>query len=197
MDTSTAIAIHLSKRPFAMILEQSSEKTNSIALQLMCIIDYYMEESHLYARIARIKCPKLLMQLMKFHTFAAFKYYDYRASRKIGDKILRCKFCDLVGLYPLILTHMAVNHNAHIGLKSCAYCNRDELKMHFSNGSFDHCYEHYIRKHQVIKNDEICEIVTTYYGLIKGIAEKLNICTVRNHAYAGTGYTSIEKIAQK
>lgn len=197
MDTSTAIAIHLSKRPIAPILEQSSEKTNAIALQLMCIMDYYMEERRLYGRIAKMQCPKLFMQLMKFHTFVSFKYYDYRASRKIGDKILRCKFCDLTGPYTYILTHMAVNHNAHIGLKLCAYCNREELKVHFNDGSFDHCYDQYIRKHQVVKDDSISEIVATFYGLLKEISEKLNICTVRNHAYAGTGYTAIEKIAQK
>lgn len=197
MDTSTAIAIHLSKRPIALVLERSSEKTNPIALQLMCIIDYYMEERHLYARISKTQNPKLLMQLMKFHTYISFKYYDYRASRKIGDKILRCKFCNLIGPYAYILTHMAVNHNAHIGLKLCAYCNRQELKIHFNDGLFEHCYDHYIRKQQMIKDDEICEIVAAFYSLIKEIAEKLNICTVRNHAYAGTGYTSIAKIAQK
>lgn len=196
-DTSTAIGIHLSKRPIAPILEQSSEKTNPVALQLICILDYYMEERRLYAQIAKVQSPKLLMQLLKFHSFVSFKYYDYRASRKIGDKILRCKFCDLIGPYTNILTHMAINHNAHIGLKMCAYCNREELKVHFSNGSFNHCYDHYIRKRQVIKDDEITEIVANSYGLIKEISEKLNVCTVRNHAFAGTGYTAIEKIAQK
>ncbi|XP_031622385.1 uncharacterized protein LOC116340201 isoform X2 [Contarinia nasturtii] len=197
MDTSTAISIHLSKRPIAVVMEQSNEKTNLVALQLMCIIDYYMEERRLYDRIVKTECPKLLLQLMKFFTFVSFKYYDYRASRKIGNQILRCKFCALIGHYTCILSHMAINHNAHIGLKQCAYCYREELKTHFDDCTFDTCYETYMRKHHVHKNDNIIEIVATFYGLIKEIAEKLNQCTVRNHAYAGIGYATIEKIAQK
>lgn len=197
MNTRAAIAIHLSNRPIAVIVEQSNEKSNLIALQLMCIIDYYMEERHLYNRLAKAKCPKLLMQLMKFSTFASFKYYDYRASRKIGDKILRCKFCELSGPYTCILSHMSINHNAHIGLKLCTYCYREELKTHFNDGTFDKCYKTYMRKHDVQKNDNIIEIVATFYGLIKEIAEKLNVCTIRNHAYAGIGYTTIEKIAKR
>lgn len=197
MDTNTAIEIHLSKRPIARILNQSNENNDSIALRLMCIIDYYMEERHLYSRIAKTQCPKLLVQLLKFHTFVSFKYYDYRASRKVGDNVLRCKFCDLVGPYTYILTHMAINHNAHIGLKMCAYCNREELKTHFNNETFDKCYNHYLQRHVVTRDDEIFEIVASFYALIKEISEKLNVCTVRNHAYAGTGYTAIEKIAHK
>lgn len=197
MNTSTAIAIHLLKRPFAPILEQSGDKTNPLALQLMCIIDYYMEESSLYSRIAQLQSPKLLVQLMKFHSFAAFKYYDYRANRIICNKILQCKFCDLHGSYPLILTHMAVNHNVHIGLKFCTYCNnRNELKTHFNDYSLDHCYKSYIRKHEITKNDEFCEIVTNFYGMIKKIAEKLFISVIRNHGYAGIGFKTVEKMSK-
>lgn len=197
MDTSRAIEIHLSKRPMARILERTNEKNNPVALRLMCIIDYYMEERRLYSRISKTQSPKLLIQLLKFHTFVSFKYYDYRASRKVGDKVLRCKFCELIGPYCYILTHMAINHNAHIGLKICAYCNRQELKFHFIDGMFDHCFGNYSQKHGVIKDNEVSEIVAAFYGLIKEVSEKLNVCTVRNHAYAGTGYTAIEKIAQK
>lgn len=127
MNDIARITSHLCGRPIARIFEQSREKDTAVALKLMCILDFHIDRSNLYTQIQATN-PKLLAQLMKFHTFASYRFFDYAVNKDFAKRILRCKFCDLVGRHANILSHMAINHNCHIGLKMCVYCNRVELK---------------------------------------------------------------------
>lgn len=179
---------HLQNRQFAPIFNESDEQTNPIALKLMCVVDYGMQRWHLYDSIKKSNSPKLLQQLLQFRSYGAFKYYDYQAP--MGKRVLQCKFCNLNGPYGLILTHMAINHNAHIGMTTCNYCNTNDLKKHIDQNSLDECYANYIRRNGVEVNETINKIVVEFYTMLKLLSAKLNIITVRNHLFSGKGYAA-------
>lgn len=179
------ISAYLHTRPIAPILEQSDEKENLIALKVMCVLDFEMEQNHLYDRIQNAKRDTLMMQLMQFHTFQSFKFYEYNVKREIKQFALRCTACGLLGPYACILSHMAINHDLHIGLKMCLYCDRVQLQKHFDNNSLERCYRSYLREQNITENDtNVCKIVTEFYDLLKKISEKFSIITTRNHNYA-------------
>lgn len=185
-------AQHLQKGPFAPIFEQSDEKDNPIALKLMCIVDYYAQRWDLYTSIQGSNSLKLLQQLMQFRSYGSFKYYDYPAS--MGKRVLQCKFCDLTASYGLILTHMAINHNAHIGMTMCNYCNSTELKRHFDQNSMGECYANYIQRNGIEVNETVCKIVVDFYAMLKKISDKFKITTVRNNTFTGKGYSVVERL---
>lgn len=196
MDDIARIVEHLRGRPIAEIFEQSNEKDNIVALKLMCILDFYMEHLNFYAKIEATN-PNLLGLLLQFSSFASFKYYDYVVPKAIGTRVLRCKFCDLVGSYALILTHMALNHNAHIGIKTCLYCQRVELEKHFVENSLDQCYQKYIQRSEW--NDQklgvnVLEIVANFYLMLRKLSKKFDACSIRHKQYTGLGYKAVEKL---
>lgn len=198
MNGTDQIAAHLRGRPFAEIFEQSHEKDNVIALKLMCILDFQMEQLNLYTKIQATK-PKLLGLLLQFSSFASFKYYDYAVKKEIGARVVRCKFCDLVGPYANILTHMAINHNTHVGMKMCLYCNRVELENHFTEKSLDPCYQKYLRQNETNDgkfNPKVLEIVTGFFAMLKKLSKTLDIHSVRQKQYTGLGYRAVEKLNQ-
>lgn len=193
---------HLLQRSFANVfnnLRNQDEKNNPIALLLMCALDFEVEKRKLYARIANTQCPKLLLDLMGFRTYKSFFYYEYQNHGQLESKYLKCKFCELYGPYVLILTHMTINHDEHIGLVMCAYCDQTELKDHFRNGSIQACYEQYLQKPDVadvIGDDLIPKIVTEFYGCLKFLSIKLGVHTRRIlHIFTGSGFGKIEPIA--
>lgn len=198
---------HLNQSRYRVIFEKSTEKHSLTSLKLMVIIDFHATQLNFYSRIDKTALPKLLYQLMQFHSYKYFKYYDYNIGRKIGDRILQCKFCELIGPYGSILTHMAIIHNAHIGLKRCAYCNRTELRMHFKSdeqyanmdmrSSLKNCYNQYIKRHDIILNDNVSKIVADYHDMLKKLSQTLGVSTIRNHIYSGIGYGNREKIKPK
>lgn len=176
-----AIAQHLRKGPFAVIFDRSNEKGDDIALKLMCIVDYNAQRLDLYARMQAAQ-PKLLAQLMQFQSFGTFKYYDYQLGNQLGIRVLKCKCCDLTGPYGHILTHMAINHNAHVPSKTCAYCNQTDLKMHLADDSLHQCFANYLRSNQCEWDEKICDIVTDFYDMLKELADKFKIKVVRSFA---------------
>lgn len=183
--TNKQIASYLRTRPIAPIFKRSNEKGNAIALKIMCILDKETERSQLYDRIQKTKSDTLMMQLMQFHTFQSFRFYDYNVKREIKQYALRCTACGLIGPYACILTHMAINHDLHIGLKMCVYCDRAELQKHFDNNSLERCYRNYLRERNINECDTVeGKIVSEFYDMLRKICEKLSIVTVRNHSYA-------------
>lgn len=176
-----AIAVHLRKGPFASIFEQSNEKDDHVALKLMCIVDYNVKRWGLYKHMQDTN-PRLLAQLMQFQSYGKFKFYDYQVGHEIGKRVLQCKFCDLIGPYGYIFTHMAINHNDHSPLKTCAYCNRIDLKKHFGDDSLHPCFANYLRTNAIEWNENVCNIVTNFYDMLKELANKFKIITIRTFA---------------
>lgn len=202
MNEIARIATHLRGRPIAEIFEECSEENNIFALKFLCILDFELSRLGLYTKINAIKLthPKTLKLLMRFHTFASFNYYDYAVKKKaIGSRILQCKFCPLVAPYAFILTHMAINHNAHIGMKMCVYCNSVELEQHFADNTLEQCYQNYMQKidgHDFEWNDNVSEIVLNFFGMLKKLSKKFGICSFRRKQFKGHGYGYVEQLNQ-
>lgn len=201
VDIQSAIGKYLLNRPIGPVFGSSDEKDHVKALQMMCIFDREMEKNGLYDRISKTNHKKLLVQLMNFRSFASFQYYNYVNNKKdqkeMAKKILQCKFCDLVGPYNYVLSHMAINHDAHIGLKVCAYCNRKKLKEHFTEKSFNECYENYIDTHKITVNFEINKIVADFFTLLKDMGRKFNVLINRRDNFAGIGRKKNAPVAPK
>lgn len=196
MDAISRIVAHLRGRPMARIFEQCHEKNNIIALKLMCILDAELERLNLYSEI-QASNPKLLGLLLRTTSFATFKYYDYVVKKEIGRRILRCKFCDLVGGYACILSHMAMSHNTNVGMKVCAYCNRCELEKHFAENTLDQCYQRYLQQnewHDYECNANVLDIVAKFFAMLKRLSKKFDVYSIRQKKYTGVGYKSVEKL---
>lgn len=79
---------YLNGRKIAPIVNVSTEKDNEIALKLMSVIDQKLEETKLNDEMAG--SPKLLKQLLNFHSFSQFHFYKYQPLKKFNH-ILKCK----------------------------------------------------------------------------------------------------------
>lgn len=195
---------HLMQRSFAHVFENirnNEDKSDLIALQLMCILDYHAENLNLYKRIEETRQPKLLLDLMRFRSYKSFIYYEYQGHGQLDSKYLKCRYCELFGPYVLILTHMTINHDEHIGLVKCAYCNQTDLKKHFSDGTMQVCYERYLRKPDMIdtiQDNSTVEIVTDFYRFLKVLSVDLGVYTRRTlHIFTGTAYGALELISKR
>lgn len=136
---------YLSDQPrFAPILNKvPDEQKNCVrALMLMCIFHYEVAECDWYNELT--KRPELMEQFLLFD-YCLFKYYDYNTLTRTTDCLLKCQRCSLVADYTCILTHMAMTHNVHVGLKNCAYCETTSLSMH-TIPEFKQCQEDYYKK---------------------------------------------------
>lgn len=191
---------HLLNRPIAPIFEHCKEKDDLSALRMMCIVDFHTESTSLYSRIRESKNKKLLKQLLQFSHYENFRCYDYRIHSQLNQKALQCKFCELIGCYPHILTHMAINHDTHIGSKICAYCNRCELKAHIDDDSLLDCYKTYLEIHKIeihqIEINEEPKIVTDFYHMLINLCTKMGICVHRNIGFVGRLKCSMEFLGQ-
>lgn len=191
-----AIAKHLRKGSFCEIYERSNEKDTLGALKFMCIVDYSLQRwDNLYRRIEEVANPKLLTQLMQFHTYGSFKYYFYRVDDGIGKRVLQCKSCELIGPYALILSHMAIVHNQHVGLRKCAYCDRIDFKDHIEDDTLQQCYRNYLQRYGIAWDEKICGIMNDIHDLLKGMADKFKVTTRRDCAFRGIGYKTDEWLA--
>lgn len=193
---------HLLRQPFAPVfnnLRSNEDKSDVIALELMCILDYHLQSMNLYNRIAETQRPKLLMDLMRFRSYKSFFYYEYQGHGQLEGKYLKCRFCELFGPYVLILTHMTINHDEHIGLVKCAYCNQTDLKTHFQHGTMQTCYERYLEKPDVadVIDDTLTPtIITDFYGFLKNLSINLGVHTRRIlHSFTGTFYGATDRIS--
>lgn len=191
-----AIVKHLEKRrPFATVFDQlpTVEKDDPVAVKFMFVVDYNVQQCDLYNRIAAAANSKLLTQLMLFHSYGKFKNYEYQVGQKIRKRLLKCKFCELIGLYGCILTHMAISHDAHISLKTCAYCNRVDLRTHFNDDSLEQCYAHYLDCNSIEVDELVCSIVTDFYAMLRTLAINFSINTQRNYNFTGKGHKAVER----
>lgn len=192
------------QRPFARIfdnIQNNEEKDDLVALQVMCILDFQAETMELYKRIEETGQPKLLLDLMRFRSYKSFIYYEYQGHGQLDGKYLKCRYCELYGSYVLILTHMTINHDEHIGSVKCAYCNQIDLKKHFNDGTMQTCYERYLRKPDVmdtIQDDSTSKIVADFYAFLKILSINLGIFTRRTlHTFTGTAYGALELINKR
>lgn len=187
------LAEHLAKRPIAPIFEKSNEKNNEVALKFMCLVDFYAAERKLYDAINQH--PKLLSQLMQFHSYGSFIYYNYQLNRGVGDCLLQCKFCELTGPIGCIMVHMAINHNAHIGVKMCVYCNREELNAHIHDGTLIKCYKSYMDRYGIVaSNIKTSKILINFYRLVKSLADTLGVMITRSDTFGGVGYSRVVQV---
>lgn len=184
---------HLEKCSFAPILENSKEKYDVKAVKLMFVVDFFMTEHNLYEKIN--PHPKMLNELLQFNSYGSFKYYGCQVNRRIDNRLLKCTFCELIGPYALVITHIAINHNAHISLKQCAYCKRDNLISHVTNNSLDTCYNNYLQKHGVnVTDDNVSNIVVEFYTFLRNLAKQLDVLSLRSSTFSGIGNQSNEKL---
>ncbi len=195
-DEVTVLTERLKTLPIYPIYENSSEKESVIALQFMCILDFHANyKMKLYDRIKQHQQPKLLGQLMQFRRFEKFRYYHYAVNKQYGDYVLQCQYCYLVGRCGYILTHMVLNHNVHISLKDCVFCNRETLEAHLGNGSLGQCYSEYVERNEIESDINVGETVTIFYDGLKKLCQKLKIFSTRKKSYAGRGYRCKETLA--
>lgn len=197
---------HLSARPIGPIIGclDENEENDETALRLMCIIDYELERrTNFYKRISETKLPKLLHELLGFHSYKSFQYYDYIGNCQFNRKYLHCKYgqCQFFGPYMLVMTHMAINHNMHCGIKLCAYCCHVELKLHFAENSFQKCYEKYLKREEIsdiiVESSVIYEIISDFYNVIKDCSIRLGVRSRRQlHNYSGKGFGTAEQLAK-
>lgn len=192
------LQLHLLSRPIAPIFANSKEQDDFEALKLMCMIDFYADNRELFGKINKLNQPKLLGQLIQLHSFKSFKYYNCHVNRAIGDRQYQCTFCELIAPYSLVLTHMAIVHDTHVSVKTCAYCKRESVVKHNENGTLDKCYADYLKKYNVDQiDDESVQVIIDFYKLLKDIAELLNVLISRNENMDGIGYPRIEQIKRK
>lgn len=170
---SAKILEHLMSRPIASIVSSSQEKTNVIALKLMCIVDYQLEIANMYPEITAI--PTLAHQLLAFHSYASFKYLKYKLPEYFaGKKMLKCKHCELFGPYLLVLTHMNISHNFHTNGKLCMWCERMKLNSHASQNSLNQCYDKYIQSQQLC-DAKYPKVFKKFYRLLHSLAKYLRV----------------------
>lgn len=202
---------HLKSRPIAPIFEglKTHEKTNEVALRFMCVIDSEMSKKNLYDRINATDYPKILHELLGFHSYKDFTYYEYRDNIEFDGKLLKCQYgqCQFVGNYMLILTHMAINHKMDIGSQMCLYCDEnEELKKHFQEKTFQACYDRYLdhmrRLNDIsddfIEDNAVHAIISDFYEMLKGCAHKLDVVATRRlHEYMGKKFQQSEQLPRE
>lgn len=178
---------HLRGRPIAPIFQASTEKESEVALKVMCIIDYFIAKRNMNEAIDTE--PKLREQLLHWSSFENFWYYIYSAPADwFTTEVLQCKRCEFIGPYLTTLTHMAVNHDLHIGLKKCVWCDRVDFETHVKENTKKECYEMYLAKQQIPNVHP--HVVTEFYDMLKTIAGALRVRTRRSVEYASAGYKS-------
>lgn len=197
---------HLSKRPIAPVFKnlKEHEKSDEIAQKFMCIVDYELNKNDLYARLNQTNSPKLLHELLGFHSYKSFTYYEYVSGSFLEGKFLQCKFdqCEFIGPYLLTLTHMAINHNTDVGSTICEYCNDQDLREHFLEDTFDECYQNYLdNKHisdGVIEENTVHQIILDFYNMLKECSKKLEVYTKRKLCRCNDAYSDkSEQFAQR
>lgn len=191
---------HLNDRFIAPIFDclNYNEKNDETALKFMCVIDYEMEKMNLYGQIDQTK-KFLLYQLLKFYSYKSFTYYDYGHNEHLSGKNLKCRLetCQFFGPYTLMLTHMAINHNLHVGSKECQYCCEIDLKKHFEDNTLEGCYQKYLLKQHITQSSiqVTPKYVTQFYEVLKKFSRKMDIFTSRKLLeYVGKHYARKERL---
>lgn len=178
---------HLAKRKIAPIVARSDESNDEVALKVMCVFDHFLEKSDLYSHLR--KQPQLFNQLLNFKSFATFNYWRYFVPMNFSKKyVLMCRICKLVGPYHLILSHMAITHNTHIGSKQCLWCNETETKMHIEDNTLQQCYDKYLLKNRFQSDRASIAVIQIFYNTIQNIAKRLGVLRFRKpDRFSGIG----------
>lgn len=184
---------HLRQRSFCKVLDElpNIQQECDRALKLMCIVDYQIQKAKLYEKMEN---GLVKMKLMKFD-YCLFKFYDYQKLPITRNCLLKCKECNLVAEYTDILTHMAISHNVHLGLKICAYCDVKQLSEHSRERNFEKCRDDHYEKYNIEINLTIY-IVQKFYGELKEVAENIGVVVKRNKGFGGVGQAEIVKLTQ-
>lgn len=170
---------HLRARPIAPIVNASTETDNEMALKLMCIIDYQLENNRLYPELR--SSPKLMGQLLNLYSFGSFKYFKYKVSKQFAiGGMLKCKHCELIGPYIVVLEHMTINHNIHINTKLCMWCEKTDFQTHISENTIHQCYQACVNK---FSSKYVPPVVAKFYMLLEKLATKLKVKTIRRENF--------------
>ncbi|XP_037027493.1 uncharacterized protein LOC119068136 [Bradysia coprophila] len=177
------------------------EKNDETALKFMCIIDYEIERNGLYEKIKNTNYPKLFEELLCFHSYKNFTYYEYKDSPFLNGKNVQCCRCELFGTYTSILTHIAINHDLHIGNRLCFYCGKKELKIHFEEESLQKCYEEYLLSKNITEVElgaiAVHKVITEFYDVMKSFSKSMGVLIVRKlHSYTAKGRYKPDKILE-
>lgn len=170
---------HLRGRKIAPILN-TSIGSNTTALKMLCILDYEMEKANLYTEI--LAMPKLLGQLLSFHSFTQFHYFKYNLPMETDGKVLKCKYCELIGPYLIVLEHMVINHNFHANARLCMWCDKLELETHNVSHTLDQCYGNYLFKSK-FATIHYPTVIVKFYDLLRKVAQKLRVRTIRQKSF--------------
>ncbi|XP_055299910.1 uncharacterized protein LOC129567266 [Sitodiplosis mosellana] len=184
---------HLSGRPIAPIVETWTENSSMISLKIVCILDYKLEKSGLYEKMT----PKLMMQLLNIHpSFDLFKYFKYYLEKEvnIAGRVLKCKCCEMIGPYLMMLEHMAINHNMHASAVLCMWCEKINLQAHNTSNSLDMCYENYLKKNK-FSTTTFPNVIVQFYDLLKELAKILGVLTKRYKQFKNTLVNKNETIS--
>lgn len=187
---------HLSSRPFAPILQhQLSLGENTIALKLMCIIDYLLEMKQLYPEI--LSQPKFLEQLLRFKNFEHFHYYEYRFSDfPFGDWMLACQCCEFIAPYKYTLEHMVLSHGRHLSAELCHWCGQNELREHTQFDTLSQCFHnYYFNKLGSYAGAQHSGLIKNVFAQFRYLATKLGVKTLRNTSYRASKSTAKEVLA--
>ncbi|XP_031628575.1 uncharacterized protein LOC116344248 [Contarinia nasturtii] len=187
---SSILIEHLKSRPIAPIYDALNEKYHLTVLKMLCVIDYHIDISGMYAEID--KMPKLLSQLLTSkNSFASFKYYSYKlpTNVKIENKLLKCKHCELLAPYSTTLEHMAFCHDFHVNVNICVWCEKCDYHQH----SLEECYEAYMAKHQ-FSSTFYPPVIPQFYRMLKRVAKKLRVNITHSQYFKNASNKHLETI---
>lgn len=187
---------HLSSRPFAPILQlQLMYGENTIALKLMCVVDYFLEIKNLYPKI--LSQPKLLEQLLRFNDYEHFHYFEYRLPNfPYADWILGCQCCEFIAPYKYTLEHMVLSHGRHLSAELCQWCGQHELRDHTQTDTLSQCFHnYYYKKMGSYAGADLNVLIKIVFTQIRSLAVKLGVRTYRNNHYLASKTMAKEVLA--
>lgn len=188
---------HLSSRPFAPILRHELSKgENTIALKLMCIIDYLLEIKRLYPDIQ--SQPKFLEQLLCFNDLERFHYYEYKLPDfPFVEWMLVCQCCEFVAPYKYTLEHMVLSHNRHLSAELCHWCGKHELRDHTQFDTLSQCFHNYYynKMGSYAGSQNVNALIKNVFAQFRWLASKLGVKTHRNSSYRASKAVVREMLA--
>lgn len=135
-------------------------------------------------RQSQVEETSLFDQLLSIQSFGKFHYFKYKPAKNDFEFILQCTHCHLIGPYYLVLSHMALTHDIHVGSKLCQWCKKSDMNDHIVKDAVEVCYGKYL-KNKNISCTKPPEIIGYFYTMIEHLAKKLGVCTERSATYVG------------
>lgn len=187
---------HLKSRPMKSVVRTSMELESDVALKVMCVLDYYLDHRSLYSRIQNE--PKLLEQLIRFNSFASFRYFKYCNKQKyrLNGTLLQCEHCELIGTSVDVLEHMVLNHGHHKSTEHCFWCgdSKSKIQSHIESNTLEKCYQNYLENLNLHLDHKCPTVIGDFYKLIRQIANELGVLSKRRY-YNATFLEKTETIS--